>query len=311
MDPTKNYIEEHKYVFSLPRKSLNPRLKKRKAIGWSLKRLVRNHIFSALRCFKNYPKEIWEGRNYLPKTARIRNCKKGKTAIVIGNGPSQGYLSVDVLNKFVEHGGETYCVNYWPTNQKLSSHVPTWMVFSDPDTFKASEKARSLVEYLKKNNSIKIVVPSSLISELNFYSLNNDFYIFVDSEFTLWRNINPLYPRGYTSMTLYKALAWAIHLGYGRIGVIGMDNTYPRNIFNDEMNRVCNLETHAGEPDSLLDMSPLYENVAALLDDLFKLFYDLSLFEEKNIFNLDIYSLTDAFEKVSILDFLEGVRKVD
>ena len=39
------------------------------------------------------------------------------------------------------------------------------------------------------------------------------------------------------SITLYKALAWSIYLGYRSIGVLGMDNTLPRNIYNDDQNR--------------------------------------------------------------------------
>jgi hypothetical protein len=205
----------------------------------------------------------------------------------------------------VRNGGETYCINYWPSNQQLSSHVPTWMVFSDPATFKPSEEAEVLINYLKNNILIKVVMPSLLIPEMRGHGLTNEIHAYIDSELVLWKNINPLYPRGYISMTLYKALAWAIHLGYSKIGVIGMDNTYPRNIFNDKDNWVCNLETHAGIEDYISDQSDMYDSVAARLDVLCQLFYHLSYFRDKNVVNLDPYSLTDTFEKTNINSFFE------
>lgn len=310
MDPTEKYIQEHRYVFSLPRKKIIVH-RKEKAIGWSISRLLKAHVFSALRCIKRYPQELWKGRRDLARSVRLRNSGHGKLALVIGNGPSQGYLNVDILNEFVKNGGETYCVNYWPSNQKLSSHIPTWIIFSDPETFKSSDKAQVLIDYLKLNSSIKIAVPVSFTQDIKRLNLENEYFVFINSELTLWKNISPLFPRGYISMTLYKALAWAVHLGYSKIGVIGMDNTYPHNIFNDEDNHICNLETHSGIDDYLVDQSDFYENVAARLDSLSRLFYHLSYFPDKSIVNLDPYSLTDAFDKLSLSDFIQQITDRD
>lgn len=297
MNVTEKYIKEHEYVFSLPRKKLVSK-KRKKVVGWSLHNLLKLHLRSLLVSLVKYPLEIWRGRNFLQKTFKMTGYKRDKTALVIGNGPSQGYLTVDVLNRFVRNGGETYCVNYWTENKQLSSHIPTWMVFSDPATFEPSKKSESLISYLLTNDSIKVVIPSSWVSKMNLIGLSNDIYVFIDTELTVWKNISPLYPRGYLSMTLYKALAWAVHLGYSKVGVIGMDNTYPRNLYNDPENRTCNLETHAGEDDFLSDVSDCY-CVAVMLDELVRLFSDLEFFpSEGRIVNLDRYSLTDRFVKI-------------
>jgi len=105
-------------------------------------------------------------------------------------------------------------------------------------------------------------------------------------------------------MTLYKALAWALNLGYSEIGVIGMDNTYPRNLYCDEDNHPLNLEIHGGVDDYVIDNSALYPTIATRMADLFLLFRSLECFPSNGIINLDQYSLTDRFRKVKLSEFI-------
>jgi len=320
MNITKKYIKEQKKVFALQCKKLTlSQLRssfKRKVfknlflsknlVGWSLFRLLKHHFKLLIFCLICLPKVIYDGRFFLIKTWSLRNSLKKKRALVIGNGPSQGYLTKNELDKFVKSGGETFCINFWQQNTNLSFHVPTWMLFSDSSTFnKTNLKSASLIRYLKKNPAIKIIVPTSQIKLIKRLKLKNEIYCFVDLELSIWKNIHPLLPRGYLSSTLYKALAFAVYLGYQSIGVIGMDNTYPRNIYADKKNRVFNLETHAGIKDYLLDISIIYPNVASLLDEIVRLFYHLEYFPNKNIVNLDPYSLTDRFKKINKNFFLK------
>jgi hypothetical protein len=79
-----------------------------------------------------------------------------------------------------------------------------------------------------------------------------------------------------------------------------MDNTYPRNIYNDPDNHVCLVEQHAMIDDYLVDFSKEREGVAEVLEDIMQNFIDLRLFSKRHkdrIVNLDKYSLTDAFKK--------------
>ena len=66
-----------------------------------------------------------------------------------------------------------------------------------------------------------------------------------DEEIRIFGNTSPVFPRGYVSMTLFKALALALFIDYDSIFVLGMDNTYPRNLYCDTHNRVMRLEHHA------------------------------------------------------------------
>jgi hypothetical protein len=186
--------------------------------------------------------------------------------------------------------------------------VPSWILFSDPLSFDKRERppnTDSLMNYLKNNSSIKIIVPTHMIKTLQNNGIINQIFCFVDLELSIWKNINPLFPRGYMSLTLYKALAWSIHLGYKSIGVIGMDNTLPKNIYNNEDNRVHLLANQAGIDDCLVDVSSYHSNVASYYYDVFKIFHHLGYFPNNNIFNLDPYSLTDRFRKVKKKDFFE------
>lgn len=306
MNSTERYIAEHEKVFSLQRKvSKSP--KQRKLVGWSISGLIKYHTRSIRRALIAYPRELYLAKPFLKKTWSLRGTANGQRALVIGNGPSQGYLSLEQLDAFKTSGGETFCINYWPQNDRLSKHVPSWMIFSDPKTFnKDSANAQVLIQYIRDNPSIKLSVPVSIMQTLSSLDLPNEIYCFIDTELSICKNINPMFPRGYLSMTLYKALAWSLHLGFSEVGVIGMDNTYPRNIYNDKDNHLCIMETHAGASDYLVDSSELYPNVASYLDELVRLFDHLDCFPHKEIKNLDSYSLTDRFEKAKTIDFFAG-----
>ena len=107
-------------------------------------------------------------------------------------------------------------------------------------------------------------------------------------------------------MTLFKTLAIAIHMGYKQIYLIGMDNTYPRDIFCDKNNRILRRERHAGENDYLVDLTPLVPSMDVLMQDIFNIFYDLrKCFIGATVLNLDCYSLTDVFPKI------ESLNKID
>lgn len=305
MNSTERYIAEHEKVFSLQRKVSKSR-EQRKLVGWSISGLIKYHTRSIRRALIAYPRELYLAKPFLKKTWSLRGTANGQRALVIGNGPSQGYLSLEQLDAFKTSGGETFCINYWPQNDRLSKHVPSWMIFSDPKTFnKDSANAQVLIQYIRDNPSIKLSVPVSIMQTLSSLDLPNEIYCFMDTELSVWKNINPIFPRGYKSMTLYKALAWAVHMSFADIGVIGMDNTYPRNLYNDPNNHICSIETHAGVDDYLIDQSLMYECVAARIDGLVTLFSHLDYFPKNIVFNLDQFSLIDSFEKIDIERFMK------
>lgn len=303
MNSIEEYIANNKKIFALPRIHSNLG-KQRGVVGWSIHRLILHHVRSIIGATIRYPRELLLGGKHFTETWKIRRSQAHKRALLIGNGPSQGYLTIEKLNSFKAAGGDTICVNQWNANKRLSTHIPTWMVFSDPDTFVLDKRAH-LVEYLENNPSIKLLAPLFISRQLRELKLRNELFLFIDTELSVCKNINPLLPRGYLSMTLYKGLAWAVYLGYFEIGIVGMDNDYPRNIYNDASNTLYNCEKHAGTQDYLDCISHLFKNVAARLDDLTLLFHHLDYFPKDSIVNLDPFSLVDAFKKLPLSDFLQ------
>ncbi|MGA8146596.1 MAG: hypothetical protein WB870_03350 [Gallionellaceae bacterium] len=316
-EPTEAYIMENQYVNSLERRIINTR-----------SRLGTNHalitaawyIGRKVKSILTYASEVVTYREWLTNLLKLRNNKVGTKALVIGNGPSQGYMKVEFLNAFKHTGGEVFVVNFWNQNQNLSAFKPDYLVISDPATLRFEDDAKairdnnlSLLNYLECNATIKVICPFPRCREISKMLGAERVIGFTDTELQgITGNISPIYPRGYISMTLYKALAVALFFGYKDIYVIGMDNTYPRNIYCDEQNRILNLEKHSGTVDTVVDQSSLYPCVSALLKELATLFLDARKFARSGIVkNLDRYSLTDAFPKVRFDDVIgEGNRDI-
>jgi hypothetical protein len=312
MNSTKKYIIDNKYVFSLKDRSVffKPR-KKKVLVGWSFIELLKYHIRILCICIIRFPIAIYEGRYFIISTWGLRNSKKKKRLLIVGNGPSQGYLKKNDLKRFLKSGGEIICINYWNQNKILSSCAPTWLCLSDPLHFsKKDSRQINLIKYLKNNPSIKIIIPTSQIKNFKAFNLVNKFYCFIDVELSISKNISPIFPRGYLSLTLYKALAWASYLNYNLIGIIGMDNTYIRNLYCNNKNEIKLKEEHAGIKPFLTNYSIYYSNVASAIDELVRHFYHLEYFPTQNIVNLDPYSLSDRFKKVDKKNFFKIKNKV-
>ncbi len=299
-DPaTLTYLEKNKYRGSLPKFMLEqgkPRPFPGRSVSsllWLKLRSVRAIASGIIKNTFRYSK--------LSRLAKLKGTGTGKSALVLGNGPSQGLLDPSKLHRFVKQGHHLFVVNFYHSNISLSRIYPTYHVLSDPNSLNASaptrltEKNESLRRYLVENRQIMICVPLE-------FNMDSDFehrsIYFNDTEASWWyKNTNPLLPRGYLSMTLYKALAIACFIGYDNIYTLGMDNTYPHDVFVDRRNHVCNIERHTGGSDHMIDQSPFYRRTEDVLWDSCLLFYDLKQFERHPIINLDPYSLTNVFPK--------------
>jgi len=310
MNETEKYIKQYVDAFSLEKFERPAPRKQKRFILDSVFSLLKHRLITLIAAAIQYFQHLWKYRKYFGDIFKQKQSGQGRDVLIIGNGPSQGLLSLEFLNSFVKSGNDTIAINFWPENKSLSEHVPTYMLFSDPNSFNEEllkGKARRLIEYLSKNK-ISIIAPLNQLSGLKSIDelKNNKFHGFVDVEFKGWDNIHPAFPRGYTSMTMYKMLAWAIYKGYDNIYIIGMDNTYIRSLFNDHKNQLWNVEEHAGLEPNLYKLNA-YDSVASRLQDLLYLFSDLRKFKKGSIYNIDPYSLVDQFEKKNlIVDFKEG-----
>lgn len=318
---TIRYLKENEYAFSLPREQYTSfyaaRQLRKSSISSILAESMRQFTFGYLR----YLFAALKGIDKLKALSALKSSKVGKHAIVLGNGPSLGYMTCDKLRRFREVGGDVFSVNFWSSTH-LRDIAPSHLVISDGVTLadpnsdfgillsdEYKKKNSVLATFLRANNQVNILCPLGRVKDLERQFEARRIIGFVDHEMrAVSSNIDPRFPRGYVSMTLFKTLALAIYFGYEKIFVLGMDNTFPRDTYCDNKNKVCRLERHAGGSDYLFDQSIVYPTMAILAQDLMDLFSDLHrCFSGYAVINLDPFSLTDTFLKVDSLSEIDSV----
>jgi hypothetical protein len=241
----------------------------------------------------------------------LREKYRGRSCLVFGNGPSLSILDPGKIKAISEGGMDVFCVNHFVDTDKFDLPQGVSLVLSDPKTLEGdwvSEYAKSRVPVRR------IFVPhraySSELSQagngkIKVYPFNDDAGSWIFS-----RNIDPTRPRSYLSLTLYKALAIAVYLGYSRIYLCGLDNSYVKTFFVDADNRIYRKDEHFdsdiyqidGQRDYCLTDRYGVGGVAALLMDYALHFSQLHRFPADRIVNLDPDSLVDAFPKSHDLD---------
>lgn len=240
----------------------------------------------------------------------------GQCCFVFANGPSLKLLDPRKIESFV-HGEEfdVFVVNQFLESDRFAFAGHVSLVLSDPGYFPdvflpfANTWSRKRVE--------RLFIPGPYEELCRSHVSHIEIYPFCDAEdsWIFSRNISPLHPRSYLSMTAYKALAIAVFLGYDKIYICGFDNTYIRNFYVDKENRAYRIDEHFdlhAYPDGQnRDYWPTETfgkgAVAELLVQYARLFKDLHRFPADRIVNLDPYSLVDAFPKHHDLDVYDSV----
>lgn len=254
-----------------------------------------------------YFKRRGPSKKLLLATRRLQNSKSGKTALVLGSGPS---LDLLVPERVKEYFDDVFVVNSYYKYQHSDVVIPDYYSLSDPNFFVETTKttfheSQSLNDYLSAS-SATLIIPHLNRNQLP--QVENNVLFFDDRELPrfLGGGISPLKPRCYVSMTLYKSLAMAIHLGYDQIFVLGMDNSdfisYKSNPHN-QLSRSSELYFSdkmkwKGMPETS-DPEVLPGGIAGQLQLLALFFGDLFMFPNERIVNLDENSFVDAFPKAS------------
>ncbi len=242
----------------------------------------------------------------IQEMAKLANKGKGKTALVLGNGPSLNRL---IPKQAIQFFDDIFVVNGFH-NLRISEEIsPSFYCLSDPlDALEiddeGSKEGNNLREYFKQNIDCVCLLPYSWISTAE--NLPNKSLYFDDRERTFFsRNISPLKPRAYSSVTLYKALAVACFMGYKKIYILGFDNTE----FHNYIGRLDNESAFEHKTYATLKNEreyysgnltlPFVSGLAGRMQSYAHLFGDLFMFSKYPIINLDPHSLTDAFPKIA------------
>jgi len=287
------------------------------SITWQLWKRIQS-----LTGLKSYALEILLGRRWLMSTYKMHQIFSNKYAIVCGNGPSQGFLDIETLALAKSRGFHLVVINFFLENKNFYEVAPDIFVLSDWAAWKdvgevddmeaVARKRGELRSFIESRTEIKIFCPARFAREMALSVGAERIYGFSDSELRGWTtNIAPIFPRGYLSMTAYKALSVCIWLGYKTIYIIGIDNTYPREVYCDIDNRLMERATHACALPYLRVLEGCYQNMGEYLSSIAEHFHDLRVFPRDSIVNLDEFSLTDRFKKVKMEDFRGLIENSD
>lgn len=275
--------------------------------GLSLTRQVSKRV----QVLRTYCRDRISASSYL--SASLKNTRSlagsatGRQVLVIANGPSTSTLDPRNVRDAMKGGMDCFAMNDFILTDLSTEITPTYYVLSDPldSPDSPNERARRIWNRLDEHSTTTLVVPHRWWKVLRARTPTPLF--FNDCGLQGWtRNISPMRAMAYMPMTSFKALAFALFLGYEEIFVIGFDNSNFKFLNVNPMNEIYySGKTHFySGVDSTLDTSASFvidyrQGMADCLFDFSMCFYDLGhYFSYPSISNLDPCSLTDVFVKV-------------
>jgi len=235
------------------------------------------------------------------RTKSLRNSMCNKKALILGNGPSLNKLNVERVN---QDDPDIWVVNNFYRYKLAKDLRVTHYVITDPEHIRLNGKDRNreLEEILSfiREKSATIVLPHWTLDAPHLTKLENVNVLYLDDrQLSAWsNNTSPLKPRGYLTITLYKALGFALFLGYKEICILGMDNSLFKSHVSDVHNRILQTPGDYAYTDKRTwDYTETFlDGMAGAFTMYSHLFGDLLKFKGP-ILNLDPDSLTTAFPK--------------
>jgi len=241
----------------------------------------------------------------LRKIRKLKNSSTGRKALVFANGPSVNSLDLE-HSIFHSDDIDVFVVNYFPLSKLALQIMPNYLVLSDPLTHPkiVSDKNKELWDWIRNKPSVTLCFPTSWYVALQNLSLSNRVIYFDDRNLIGWsKNISPIHPRGYGSLTSYKAMAIACFAGYSRIGIIGFDNSQFRTIYTSQQNRIYQKSNYFYDESRDFELSnSLHNGITDYFYETSNAFSWLRMFTKYPIVNLDQSSLVDRFVKIKGLE---------
>ena len=253
-------------------------------------------------------------KKLLRPLSALKNSKSGQIALVLGNGPSLNKINIHNVK---QHSPDIFAVNDYYMKEIAKELIPSFYCLSDPDTFiqpdrKVLHKNSAMYSYIEKHDCI--ILKSHLYRKIDLGIQNTTLYFNDREMLSLNRNINPLKIRGYSSLTILKALSVAIFLGYSKIYILGVDNTQHLAITADLENnfslRSDKLYEDPNQEHINFPLSPP-SGIAGKFQQYAYWFADFYKFPRDRIINLDVNSIIDYFPKSSEIAPMEEIKAKD
>lgn len=178
-----------------------------------------------------------KSRNRLQPLRKMKNSKKGKPVLIIGNGPSSLTLTNDQVVKLRLQDAEVISMNNFDKMEISTTIIPDYHFLLDPDFQDVKNgRSESIQAYLKSHPEI-CLIQSSLISKPIKWT-NQTLFVNGIQAVGLWKSDSPLKANTYPQGVFFSALKFAHFLGYGTIYVTGVDNSYYKNHFHNQLGEV-------------------------------------------------------------------------
>jgi hypothetical protein len=229
--------------------------------------------------------------------------------LVMGNGPSLNKLNFNSIALLQNSRKlEVFAVNFYPLMAQFDELVPNYLVLSDPETspWSISERNQALWRQIACHPQMKIITPSSwhFKEKMSNCEAKSCLHFNDTSLEGFSKNIDPLRPRGYPSLTAYKAIAFANYLQFSEIFYIGIDNTMFKDVSVNSDNQIAFPSNHAQS-----GYAPTYFNDNYYELGIGDVYYDLSevflgfrrSFKNLQLRNLDLDSLIDCSVKTEFI----------
>lgn len=253
----------------------------------------------------------------LHKLKRAKNINSSVPILVLGSGPSVQNLDFSKIQK-LRSGGK---LKVMAINNYIGSNFETLLGFdfyllSDPaynlgginpiDELELT-RVKEVWKSLSQDDKVLVFVPDTWkkietqLGETRVFGFNDR------PLHPVSKNISPVRPRGYKSLTLLKALAVALHLSDGEIFVVGADETQFKGFRVGEDNSIQVGPNHAkGTHPSGKEANQTYLYPNGVMDLFFNqaqtAHHYVSRFGRTGrITNLNPESFVDAFPKADPL----------
>ena len=267
------------------------------------------YLFSMIKtffsCFLIYIVELLKYRKHLKGLRSLQGTKRGKVALVVANGPSCNKVNWRSVAKSQSDGEvEILCLNDSILLSENSFASVDFLLKSD-----SLDKADLIKDYQAIISKNSANINTKLITPLNWHApdsisscSSDDCLHMVDVGRNHFKSsTNPLKFRTYPSMGSLKLLAIARYMGYDKVFVIGLDNTFYKNIWVDSHSRIIQGPLHyKNNYIEAHDMSHHFPNgIGDYFHFVSQNFLSIRKYFNDELFvNLDDESLNDTFKKI-------------
>jgi hypothetical protein len=240
-------------------------------------------------------------------TKLVNGAFGGKTALIVANGPSAKSVNWTVVDRERQNGNcFLFLINHSLNDPKVLERGADFLVLSDPGSHPQSTDPRTvdLWANILTISELRLITPVSwhLSGPAMNCKMGKCLHFSDLSLESVSKSTSPLKPRGYPSLTAYKALAFAKHLGFESILIAGFDNSMFRTLQVDSNNSLVQTSNHFTDGYSPpMNITKIYPNgISDYFAELSEMFLSLRRsFKGSNIYNLGLESEVDAFPKAT------------